>query len=101
MRILFLALLCAAQLAHAQSDWPKREVRILIGFSAGGTTDIVTRLISNDLAKALGQPIVIENKPAYRRRAGGHQARRAHAAHGSVGPWRSTPACTRTSRSIT
>jgi tripartite-type tricarboxylate transporter receptor subunit TctC len=35
----------------------------MIGFSAGGTTDIVTRLISNDLNKAWNQPIVIDNRP--------------------------------------
>lgn len=91
MRILFLAMLCAAQLAHAQADWPKREVRILIGFSAGGTTDIVTRLISNDLSKALGQPIVIENKPGAGGNIAAEQVARAKPdGHtllmGSVGP---------------
>ena len=42
----------------------------MIGFSAGGTTDIITRLISSDLSKAWGQPIVIENRPG----AGGNIA---------------------------
>ncbi len=48
--------------AQAQSDWPKHEVRVFVGFSAGGTTDIISRLIGNELAKAWGQPIVIENR---------------------------------------
>jgi tripartite-type tricarboxylate transporter receptor subunit TctC len=48
--------------AQAQSDWPKHEVRVFVGFSAGGTTDIISRLIGNELAKAWGQAIVIENR---------------------------------------
>ncbi len=66
--MLLRALLLAAALlappggAQARGDWPRREVRIFVGFSAGGTTDIVARLISSDLHRAWGQPIVIENR---------------------------------------
>ncbi len=70
MRTLLAIFLSLAAVAHAQGDWPKRDVRIMIGFSAGGTTDIVTRLISTDLNKAWGQPIVIDNRPG----AGGNIA---------------------------
>jgi tripartite-type tricarboxylate transporter receptor subunit TctC len=52
----------AAGAAHAQVDWPKREVRIYVGFSAGGSTDIVARLIAQDLSKAWGQPVLVENR---------------------------------------
>lgn len=55
-------LACAAG-AGAQATYPNRPITIVIGFSAGGTTDIIARLISDELRKALGQPIVIENKP--------------------------------------
>jgi len=55
-------LACAAG-AVAQTGYPSRPITIMIGFSAGGTTDIITRLISDELRKALGQPIVIENRP--------------------------------------
>ncbi len=48
--------------AYGQTDTPKREVRIFVGFSAGGTTDIIARLIGQELGKAWGQPIVIENR---------------------------------------
>lgn len=48
--------------AYGQPDWPKREVRIFVGFSAGGTTDIIARLVGQELSKAWGQPIVIENR---------------------------------------
>jgi tripartite-type tricarboxylate transporter receptor subunit TctC len=65
-----LLLIGTCALAHAQSDWPRREVKVMIGFSAGGTTDIITRLISNDLSKTWGQPIIIENRPG----AGGNIA---------------------------
>ena len=61
--------LLAVPAAVAQ-QYPSRPVTIMIGFSAGGTTDIITRLISSDLSKAWGQPIVIENRPG----AGGNIA---------------------------
>ncbi len=63
MRVLLLCLaLCAAGLAHAQPAWPTREIKIVIGFSAGGTTDIITRTLAPDLTKLWGQPIVVENR---------------------------------------
>jgi tripartite-type tricarboxylate transporter receptor subunit TctC len=55
-------LACAAG-AGAQTGYPSRPITIMIGFSAGGTTDIITRLISDELRKGLGQPIIIENRP--------------------------------------
>ena len=52
----------AAQTAVAQADWPKREVRIFVGFSAGGSTDIVARLLAQELSKAWGQAVLVENR---------------------------------------
>lgn len=50
--------LCFAQ------EWPKeRPIRIIVPQAAGGTNDIVTRLIAQDLSKALGQSIIVENRP--------------------------------------
>lgn len=57
------ALPALSQTGGSQPDWPKHEVRILIGFSAGGTTDIITRLISSELSTVWGQPIIIDNRP--------------------------------------
>jgi tripartite-type tricarboxylate transporter receptor subunit TctC len=45
------------------SDYPTRAVRIIVGFAAGGGTDIVARLIGQALSERLGQPFVIENRP--------------------------------------
>ena len=58
-----LAALSGASSAGAQSAYPTRPITIVVGFSAGGTTDIIARLISEELRKSLGQPIVIENRP--------------------------------------
>ena len=63
-RLLFgCFILAGASAAAAQGGYPSRPITIVVGFSAGGTTDIITRLISDELRKGLGQPIVIENKP--------------------------------------
>jgi tripartite-type tricarboxylate transporter receptor subunit TctC len=43
--------------------WPTRPLRVVVPFPPGGTTDFVTRLVCTEVAKALGQPIVVENKP--------------------------------------
>jgi tripartite-type tricarboxylate transporter receptor subunit TctC len=61
--LLACSMLTGATSAGAQGSYPNRAITIVIGFSAGGTTDIITRLISDELRKGLGQPIIIDNKP--------------------------------------
>src|SRR5512145_491592 len=58
-----LALSCGLFASAQAQDWPKKPVRILIGFGAGGGTDIVTRIIADKLSEILGQQFVVENRP--------------------------------------
>jgi len=53
----------AADHACAQGAYPNRPVTIVVGFSAGGSTDIVARLIAEEMRKSWGQPVVIDNRP--------------------------------------
>ena len=48
---------------QAQSDYPNKAVRLVVGFSAGGSTDVVARLLAKELTQDLGQSFVVENRP--------------------------------------
>jgi tripartite-type tricarboxylate transporter receptor subunit TctC len=62
--IAFGLLLGMGSAAFAQAtDWPKKPIRVVISFPPGGATDVLTRAISQPLSDALGQPIVVENRP--------------------------------------
>ncbi|HEY0200965.1 MAG TPA: tripartite tricarboxylate transporter substrate binding protein [Burkholderiaceae bacterium] len=47
----------------AGDDWPAKPVRVVVAFSAGGTTDILARAVTQQLAEQFGQPFIIDNKP--------------------------------------
>jgi tripartite-type tricarboxylate transporter receptor subunit TctC len=53
----------ALRAAQAPLAWPTKPVHVLVGFPGGSTPDIVARSLSDGLAQALGQPVVIDNKP--------------------------------------
>lgn len=53
----------AAPVAQAQPAWPSRPVRMLVSFAAGGTTDVLSRLVGAHMERTLGQPVVVENRP--------------------------------------
>ena len=66
MRCLAIAVAMAAATYAAPAaaeDWPSKPIRIMVGFGAGGGTDVATRIIAEPLGEVLGQRIVVENKP--------------------------------------
>jgi tripartite-type tricarboxylate transporter receptor subunit TctC len=50
-------------LSSRAEDYPTRTIRMIVPFGAGGPTDVFTRVIGEELRKALGQPVVLENRP--------------------------------------
>lgn len=60
-----LGLLAAPALAtsaHAQPRWPSRPLRVIVPFAPGGATDLIARLIADNLGGPLGQPVAVENR---------------------------------------
>uniref|UniRef100_UPI003F49A490 Bug family tripartite tricarboxylate transporter substrate binding protein n=1 Tax=Cupriavidus necator TaxID=106590 RepID=UPI003F49A490 len=49
--------------AQAEDKWPSRPITWVVPFAAGGSTDIVARTIGQEVSRALGQPVVVENRP--------------------------------------
>jgi tripartite-type tricarboxylate transporter receptor subunit TctC len=60
----------AVATASAQSDYPTRPIRLVVGFAAGGGNDIFARLVADKASQILGQSVIVENKPG----AGGRLA---------------------------
>jgi tripartite-type tricarboxylate transporter receptor subunit TctC len=58
-------------------DWPTRPLRIVVPFPAGGSADVQSRVIADELAKALGQPVLVDNKPGAGGNIGAAEAARA------------------------
>ncbi len=72
----------------AAADWPDRSVTVIVPFGAGGNTDMMARLASQDLAAKFGQPFVVENRPS----AGGALGTRAVASAARTATrWNSQP----------
>jgi tripartite-type tricarboxylate transporter receptor subunit TctC len=75
----------------AQGTYPTRQITIVVGFSAGGSTDIVARLLAEEMRKSWGQPVVIDNRPGAGGNIGANMVAKAKPdgytlLMGSVGP---------------
>ena len=55
-------LFCAAQAVAQPQPYPNQPIRLVIGYAAGGTTDILARSLAEQLSKTLGQSVIVENK---------------------------------------
>jgi tripartite-type tricarboxylate transporter receptor subunit TctC len=62
-RLLTLGLASVLALPVLASDYPARPIKLLVGYAAGGPTDIAARRLGAEMTSALGQPIVVENRP--------------------------------------
>ena len=61
-KLLLLAVLLVSTGAQAQ-DWPSKAVRIIVPFPAGGSADLLPRVVGEKLADKWGQPVIVENRP--------------------------------------
>lgn len=57
-----MALVLGSATAFAQTAWPNRPVKLVVGFPAGSSPDLMARTIAEPLSQALGQPVIVENK---------------------------------------
>jgi tripartite-type tricarboxylate transporter receptor subunit TctC len=54
---------CAASLGAAAQTYPSKPIKVIVGYGPGGVTDVVHRLVADELTKRLGQPMLVENRP--------------------------------------
>ncbi|CAM5187896.1 tripartite tricarboxylate transporter substrate binding protein [Oligella ureolytica] len=73
------ALSVAPAVTLADTSYPERQVRVLVGFSPGGTTDVLARIVANELSKSLDETFIVENRPGAGSNIASEQAARAKA----------------------
>lgn len=76
-----MALFCAVGTASAADNWPNRPVRIVVPYPAGGSSDIIGRLISQQLGQALKQTVIVDNRPGANGNLGAGQVAQANDQH--------------------
>ena len=77
--LLAAAAVFALAASNAHAAWPDKPIRIVVTFAPGGASDIVARAISDPLARALGQPVIVDNKPGAGGTLGASQVAKAPA----------------------
>lgn len=78
IRILTIPILLAAFVAQASAQaWPDRPVKFIVTQAAGGTPDIIARLLADKLGQAIGQQVVVENRPGGANAIGAQAAARS------------------------
>lgn len=55
-------IVCASTPAQAQ-EYPTKQVRLVVGFAAGGPTDVIARVVAQDMTQSMGQSVIVENRP--------------------------------------
>jgi tripartite-type tricarboxylate transporter receptor subunit TctC len=63
LKTLLCAAFALAVTSAARAEFPERPLKMLVGFSAGGGTDVAARIVAPGLSEALGQGVVVENRP--------------------------------------
>lgn len=59
-----MALIALGLAAHAQDKYPSKPIKLIVGYSPGGSNDIVARIIATRLGDSLGQAVIVENRPS-------------------------------------
>src|SRR5579871_3083573 len=77
VKLVVVLLLLSSALEARGQGWPGRPVRLIVSQAAGGTPDIVARILAERLGNALGQPMVVENRPGSANMVGAQAAARA------------------------
>ncbi len=63
IRVALVSLLAATASSVAAQAWPSKPVRVILQFPPGGSTDIVARVLAQSMSQAIGQPVLVENRP--------------------------------------